>query len=537
MRAGLAPALDPPEPVTNAVTAESAAAHPAPAAGPRAWSLGAVAAALPLLVLIGLRDVASFELTAPEYVPFHTALELAVTAMFLATFAVQWFAAGSRGFRDARARVLGSALLAGAIFEGLHALVFPGMPGFFGPGTTERGITYWVAGRAWTVAALVVVPLLAPDRQGPLLRRRALVPASVAVVVAVIAFDLFVSPGRDVFFVPGQGLTPLKRALEGALGIAAAAGALVHGRAARRTGDRTRGRLSAALYLTALCEACFALYAHAYDAFNVLGHLYMVGAAAFVFDALFLAALVKPYAELDALRAHVAGELEVTIAQLRERTEERDDLLRAVSHDLRTPLQVVLLRAARLARTAPEEHGRAARSIVGAGRRMERMLRDLVDSARAESGQLVLARRPVALDAFVAGLLGDADGALEVARVTNAVPPALPPADADPDRLDRILVNLVANALKYSAGPVTVTAAPHDGELTVSVRDEGPGIAPEDQARIFDRYVRARATRQDGLGLGLFIVRRLVEAHGGRIWIESAPGRGSTFSFTLPIAG
>jgi signal transduction histidine kinase len=520
----------------TAPAAEPPAAPPADAGHGGRLAL-TIAAALPLLVLIGLKDVAAVELTAPEYVSLHTALELAVASMLLATFAVQWFAAGSRAFHDARARVLGSALLAGAIFEGLHALVFPGMPGFFGPGTVERGIVYWLAARVWTVIALVVAPLLAPKRDGPLLRRRVLVPASVVAVGAVLALDLLVLPRRHLFYVPGRGLTPLKLAIEGGLAVVAAAGAIAHARAARRTGDRARGRLSAALYLMALCGVCFALYAHAYDAFNVLGHLYMTGAAVLVFDALFLAALVKPYAELDALRAHVAGELEVTIARLRERTEQRDDLLRAVSHDLRTPLQVVLLRASSLARAAPETHGRAARSILGAGRRMERMLRDLVDSARAESGQLVLAREPVPLAPFVAGLLAEADGVLEVGRVTNAVSPALPPADADPDRLERILLNLVGNALKYSPGPVTVSARCDGGALCVSVRDEGDGIAPEDQARIFERYVRARSVRQDGLGLGLFIVRRLVEAHGGRIRVESVPGQGSVFSFTLPVAG
>jgi signal transduction histidine kinase len=506
---------------------------------PPAWHvrpLAVTAAVLPLVLLVAARDALPPELGASHWLPFHTAIELAVTAMLLATFAVQWFAASSRAFHDARARFLGSALLAGALLEALHALVFRGMPGFFGEGTTERGITYWLAARVWTVGALVVAPLLGSSARSPLLRRPVLVAVNTAAVAAVIAFDLVVSPRRPFFFVEGRGLTPLKLGIEAAVAVVATVGAVLHARGARLAGDRPRGRLAVALGLTALSEICFTLYAHAYDAFNVLGHLYLFAAAACVFQALFLAALVRPYAELDALRAHVEGELDVTIARLQERTEQRDDLLRAVSHDLRTPLQVVLLKASRLARLAPDEHARAARSIVGAGRRIERMLRDLVDSARVESGQLVLARRPVAVRAFVAELLGEADGALEATRVVNAIPEALPSVDADPDRLDRILVNLVGNALKYSTGGVTVGAALHGSEVRVFVRDEGGGIAPADQGRIFDRYVRAGNVRVDGLGLGLFIVRRLVEAHGGRIWVESAPGQGSTFSFTLPPA-
>jgi signal transduction histidine kinase len=120
--------------------------------------------------------------------------------------------------------------------------------------------------------------------------------------------------------------------------------------------------------------------------------------------------------------------------------------------------------------------------------------------------------------------------------VTNAVPAALPPLDADPDRLDRILVNLVGNALKYTQGAVTVAAEPAEGAVRVLVKDHGPGLTPEARARVFERWYRAGARDREGLGLGLHIVRGLVEAHGGRVGVESEPGRGSTFSFTFPIA-
>jgi signal transduction histidine kinase len=107
---------------------------------------------------------------------------------------------------------------------------------------------------------------------------------------------------------------------------------------------------------------------------------------------------------------------------------------------------------------------------------------------------------------------------------------------ADPDRLDRILGNLVGNALKYSDGRVTVSASREGGAVRVRVVDHGPGIAAEDVANLFERFYRGQRHEGEGLGLGLFIVRKLVEAHGGRVDVESALGRGSTFSFTLPLA-
>jgi len=122
-------------------------------------------------------------------------------------------------------------------------------------------------------------------------------------------------------------------------------------------------------------------------------------------------------------------------------------------------------------------------------------------------------------------------------RVENAVPEGLPEVLADPDRLDRILVNLVGNALKYSAAGVTVSAAPEGDAVCVRVIDRGPGIAPDDLPRLFERFYRGAQREGEGLGLGLYIVRKLVEAHGGRVGVTSAPGAGSTFSFTLPVSG
>jgi signal transduction histidine kinase len=279
------------------------------------------------------------------------------------------------------------------------------------------------------------------------------------------------------------------------------------------------------------------LYRHPYDPFNVVGHAYVVVSFGLVFDALFAATLVRPYRDLDALRAHVEDELVVTIRQLRESKEQREDLLRAVSHDLRNPLQVVLLQCQRLLRAPDGDPSRRpANSILAATRRMDRMLRDLADAARSESGNLELARSAVELKPFVDGFLELADGVLERPRVENTIAASVPSVLADPDRLDRIFVNLVGNALKYSQDRVVVSADP-DGDLVrISVADRGPGIAPEDLPRIFDRYYRGSRHEGEGLGLGLFIVRKLVEAHGGQIWAESRPGEGSTFTFTLPVA-
>lgn len=496
---------------------------------------GVALASLPIAVLLALRPW-GFAFPRDVYLPVHTTLEILVIAAGIATFAVQWFAAGAGAFREARALFIGPAILAASLLEAAHLLVFPGMPGLFGPATTERGIYFWLAARATTVFALLAALRIGRESESRLLGRKRLLGTSLALVALVVAAELLLPHDRAWFFEEGTGLTPLKVTVEAILLGAAAVGALLHARAWTITREPVSGKLAVALALTTYSEACFMLYGHAWDPFNVLGHVYLAVSFWFVFDALFVAALVRPYHELDALRAHVEDELVVTIRQLRHTTEQREDLLRAVSHDLRNPLQIVVLQAQRLQRSADERSRRPSAAILAASRRMDRMLRDLSDAARSETGAIELAPRPVPLRPFVAELLDQSDGAMEAQRVENAVPEDVPPVLADPDRLDRILANLVGNALKYSQERVVVHARPDGAHVHVSVSDRGPGIDGEDLPRIFDRYYRGQRHEGEGLGLGLYIVRKLVEAHGGRIRAESRPGEGSTFTFTLPIA-
>lgn len=230
--------------------------------------------------------------------------------------------------------------------------------------------------------------------------------------------------------------------------------------------------------------------------------------------------------------------------ELKRHEQEQEDFVRTISHDLRAPLSVILGQAQLLERMLPSaQDSRAARSveaIITSARRMNTMIQDLVDSARLETGQLRMNPRPLDLRQYVLDLSRRLPIPAEADRIRLQVPQSLPDVLADPDRLDRILSNLIGNALKYSepGTPVMVTLAPAGREVVTSVADQGVGIPEEELSHLFERYFRARDTRRrkEGLGLGLYITKGLVEAHGGRIWVESKLGKGSTFSFTLPFA-
>jgi signal transduction histidine kinase len=251
--------------------------------------------------------------------------------------------------------------------------------------------------------------------------------------------------------------------------------------------------------------------------------------------------LLRHQAEREAL-VIAEQQARAEVAASRRIGEMREEMVRMVSHDLRSPLQIMLMQSQVLqrsfGRSGDEERARRAGDIVTSGHRMEAMICDLVESVRLESGQVQLVCLEIDLGRFVREFADRFRPIVGGREIELAVSDSLCAVRADPDRLERILANLVGNAFKHGGGgaPVTIAATENGNVVAVSVIDRGPGIAPEIATRLFGRFVRAPGSRVEGLGLGLYITRMLVEAHGGRIRVNSKPGLGTTFTFTLPKA-
>ena len=226
--------------------------------------------------------------------------------------------------------------------------------------------------------------------------------------------------------------------------------------------------------------------------------------------------------------------------------EGREEVLRVVAHDLRTPLSTALMAATAILRVCRAENdaGKAAHKLAATISRSldraSRLIRDLLDVARMERGGFAVERTalpPGEILMEVAEMFASpaSDRSLEL---ETKVPEELPPVFVDRERILQVLSNLVDNAVKFTppGGRVRIEAERRNDEVCFSVSDTGPGILHEHLPRVFDRFWQARQADRRGTGLGLPIARRLVEAHGGRIWAESTPGQGSTFHFTVPIA-
>jgi signal transduction histidine kinase/DNA-binding response OmpR family regulator len=247
-----------------------------------------------------------------------------------------------------------------------------------------------------------------------------------------------------------------------------------------------------------------------------------------------------------ATRAALAVENARLFAQAQAATRARDEMLAVVAHDLRNPLSTISLGAELLLDTTEDDaahafHRRHLSTVKRSAERMNRLIQDLLDVTRVAGGKMALAPQ----EEDLSSLLGEAAAMLRPLAEARGIGfgtrgmQGLPRLRVDGARIMQVISNLVGNAIKFTpeGGTVTLAAACEGGDLRISVVDTGTGISPEALPHVFGRFWQADDADRRGLGLGLAIARGIVEAHGGRIWVESEVGRGSIFQFTLPAPG
>jgi two-component system, OmpR family, phosphate regulon sensor histidine kinase PhoR len=237
----------------------------------------------------------------------------------------------------------------------------------------------------------------------------------------------------------------------------------------------------------------------------------------------------------------VRMEVAIDITERKRHDQFREQYVGMISHDLRTPISTIGLSATTLKLLLEQaglpEATRPVNAILRNTRRLSDMIEDLLETTRLESGQLQLHKSPFDLGQLAATVVGQLGTTASRPIECETSGPALVQADAA--RIERVLENLVGNALRYSGpeSPVRVRVEAKDKEAITTVVDSGVGIPADELPKLFHRFYRATGNDSaNGLGLGLYNSRLIVEQHGGRIWAESSPGAGSTFRFALPLA-
>jgi signal transduction histidine kinase len=231
--------------------------------------------------------------------------------------------------------------------------------------------------------------------------------------------------------------------------------------------------------------------------------------------------------------------------QLEVASQHKSQFLANMSHELRTPLNAILGYTELILDNIYGDISDKARAtlerIQANGKHLLGLINDVLDLSKIEAGQLALSL----VDYSIKDVVHNVYGAVESLATSKSLalkvelPKELPPAHGDERRLTQVLLNLVGNAIKFTdTGEVAIRTSVANGSFTVAVRDTGPGIAEQDQAKIFEEFQQADSSttkQKGGTGLGLAIAKRIIEMHGGRLWVESKVGEGATFSFTVPV--
>ena len=246
----------------------------------------------------------------------------------------------------------------------------------------------------------------------------------------------------------------------------------------------------------------------------------------------------------------ISGKVEGLVLSLVDTTsrkqldELKDEFIGLVSHEMRTPLTVIIgglhTVLTEQGRLSDEEESQLLRDAAWEAESLSHLLSNLLELSRAQSDRLLLHRELVSVEDQVQEAINKIKQQAPVHKFVVKALTRLPEVYLDPVRLQHILYNLLENAVKYSAERSTITATINriDNNLVVAVKDQGPGISLHDQEKLFKPFERlgfSQTATINGIGLGLLVCKRLVEAHGGRIWVESQPGNGATFLFTLPL--
>jgi len=258
--------------------------------------------------------------------------------------------------------------------------------------------------------------------------------------------------------------------------------------------------------------------------------------------------LLQTFATQSALaiqNARLFREIEEKGHQLELASKYKSQFLASMSHELRTPMNAVLGYTRMLLMNVygelPEKVKDVHQRIDKSGRHLLGLINDVLDFSKIEAGQLTLTINPFSIKDVIQAVVTSTQSLAAEKRLPIKVEtaPDLAPIPGDERRVTQVLLNLVGNAIKFTdTGEIRIDAARANGEVTVSVSDTGPGIPASDLENIFEEFRQAEgslAQRKGGTGLGLAIAKKIVEMHGGKIWVESEVGKGSTFTFSLSI--
>jgi signal transduction histidine kinase len=484
-----------------------------------------------------------FVISDDIYTPLHLILEIASVIVSLSVCLVSWYDYKYR--QELRILILAGTFCMVAVFDFAHALSYFGMPDFITPNSVNKASTFWVLSRLLFGVGVLLAVFAGKKTYG--MRNSALLlvvsALTSAVVIYLVAVYLSYLPPMYEPLVKSQ--TPLKIIIEYVVIVMLLVSTL------RLYLEIKPGNQYYYLCLSLLFGIFsgieFTLYSSAYDTHNLLGHIYKMVAYAFIFKAFLDEAIGMLYEANNSLNKQ-QKELAEANQRLKEADRLKDEFLANTNHELRTPLAAIIAFTELI---LDESNGKLnevqkdfLNEINDSGKELLERIDSFLDLSKITAGKAVMFRERVPVGSMVdeavrkmAPIYKSKDLQLLVKAFNDPIY-----VHADKEKIDLVLTNLLSNAMKFTphGGAVTVAYGMEEetGMAFISVTDTGIGISEKDQQIIFEMFMQVDGTstrRYRGTGVGLTLVRGLVELHGGKISVRSDSGKGSTFTFTLPV--
>jgi signal transduction histidine kinase len=484
-------------------------------------------------ILIGALVLLGFYLTSLySYLLFHSLIEIFSIVVACAIFMLAW---NARRFLEDEYYLLfiSVAYLFVAGLDLLHTLAYQGM-GVFQGYDANLPTQLWIASRYVLSVSLLVAPLML-DRK-PKVRY---VLAGYAIVTGLLLASIFYWHVFPDCYVAGVGLTPFKKISEYAISLTLLASIALLMRRRDEFDAGVLRLLVLSIIATVGAELAFTAYVSVYGGANLVGHFFKLISYYLIYRAIIVTGLVRPYDLLFRNLKHSEEALRQQTLELQARNEELDAFAHTAAHDLKNPLALIVSLAYALdenyASLSAEELKENLHIVKSTAFKMCSIVDELLLLAEVRKADVKL--EPLDMAAAVAATRERLIQMIEEYQGTIIMPSTWPPALGYRPWVEEVWANYLSNAMKYGGCPphVELGATPQpDGMVRFWVRDSGPGLTPEDLARLFNPFTRLSRIRVSGHGLGLSIVQRIVEKLGGQVGAESQAGQGSLFFFTLP---
>lgn len=468
---------------------------------------------LPIAIAVLLLSIA----LAYNFLVFHITVELFTIIVAAGIFLFSW---NTRSIsKNAFFNFIGIAFLFIGFITFLHTLAYKGMNLFSGY-DADLPTQLWIIERYLLSLSFLFATLFVNKKLPSLL-----VFAFYSVIAVLAVLSTFVWKNFPTSYVEGQGLTNFKIYSEYLISLLLILATYMLYKRKEYFDNKIYILLVVSLILNIFSELVFTFYLSVFDMFNILGHIFKMTAYMFIYIAIIEIGLTQPY--------------RMIFRELRKTGRLKDEFMNIASHELKTPITStkLYLQLLKKQRKKDEKSKMLIGKIDKQVDKMTNLINVLLDVSRIETGRITLNKEVINLSKLAKNSLMDMQKMADKHKMAFIGPKALY-LKADRLRIGQVIANLLTNAVKYSPkhGTITLMVKKRGNTAVVSVKDQGIGIEASHQKKLFSKYYQIeRKDKSEGLGLGLYISKEIIKAHGGSIWLKSALKKGSTFFFSLPI--